>query len=132
MSYYDKSVPFEDLKGQVFSDIQRSEDELIFVTEDGEQYKMLHLQDCCEAVYIEGICGDLDDLIGSEILRAEEVIHADKHPDEVKAHLDARDFSWGSFTWTFYKLSTIKGDVTIRWLGESNGYYSESVELTKE
>jgi hypothetical protein len=46
---------------------------------------------------------------------------------------EANDVS-ESGTWTFYKLSTLWANVTIRWLGQSNGYYSEEVyfEQTKE
>jgi hypothetical protein len=111
-----------ELVGKVLTEIEVNEgrDEIYFQTADGETYHMWHMQDCCESVSIEDIIGDINDLIGSPITMAEEVTEA------------GEDTEWGdSSTWTFYKFATNKGYVTIRWLGESNGYYSESVDFGK-
>ena len=76
------------------------------------------------------VVGDLKDLIGNPILLAEKVVSSDTPEDLDLAWLTLNEPS-DSYTWTFYKLSTIIGSVTIRWLGESNGYYSESVNFDK-
>ncbi len=85
-------------------------DALYFEQEDGVHFVLTHIQDCCEDVEIESIDGDLDDLIGEPLLMAEEIIKVDGD------------------TWTFYRFATVKGYVTIRFYGSSNGYYSERVD----
>jgi hypothetical protein len=96
-------------------------DEMLFVDTEGKWIKFYHSSDCCESVDINDIVGDLSDLIGSPMLIAEEVSDA---PDPGKPSEGA-----DSYTWTFYRFATVKGTVTVRWLGESNGYYSESVAI---
>jgi len=96
--------------------------EMLFETATGERFMFAHQQDCCESVDINDIVGDLQDLCGEPLLVAEEVKGATE-PDE--EHYE-------SYTYTFYKFATRKGYVDVRWLGESNGYYSESVELFVE
>ena len=64
--------------------------------------------------------------MGSPITMAEEVTSENETPAGVKPPEHAE-----SYTWTFYKLATVKGYVTIRWFGESNGFYSESVAFIK-
>lgn len=119
-----------ELVGKTLISIEKKEDELIFICDNCEKYKMYHSQDCCEHVSIEDICGDLDDLINSPILKAEEVSNYEPISEEdIKRTKEAND--WGSCTWTFYKFATMKGYVDIRWYGESNGYYSESVNFQK-
>ena len=114
----------EELIGKTFTKIDNNGDEeIIFHTSDNVTYRMSHCQDCCESVMVEDICGNLDDLLNTPIMQAFEKTNSEENPPDVKMEFQ------GSFTWTFYTLSTIKGTVTIRWYGESNGYYSESVDV---
>lgn len=116
-------VSIEDLKGKIFDKVYEAEGTLVFEQENGESYEFYHEQDCCEHVRIEDICGNLEDLQGSPILLAEEIWNEeqDRPPSE----------NCESYTWTFYKFATMKGYVDVRWLGESNGYYSERVDFRK-
>lgn len=104
---------------------KRESEQIVFALADGRKLVMGHNQSCCETVQVEDICGDVADLIGQPIALAEEVSNAD-WPSDIK------DRALDSYTWTFYKLATNNGSVTIRWLGQSNGAYSESVDLSWE
>lgn len=112
----------EHFKNKIFTEVQDLGNELIFQMEDGTTFSMHHQQDCCESVWLEEIIGDLEDLENSAILEAEQVSSYDSEPLKE---------NHGSYTWTFYKLGTAKGHVTLRWYGTSNGYYSESVNIYK-
>lgn len=124
MSWYD-GVTVDVLKGKTLTEvIQNGKDEIVFRTTEGEEYAMYHQQDCCESVYIEDISGNLEDLVGSPLLMAEESSNRDDPPPQGEGKPE-------SYTWTFYRFATIKGSVTMRWYGESSGYYSESVDFQK-
>lgn len=118
---YNDNQNFSDLVGQTIIKIELNDDssEIRFYTNDSE-YLMYHEQNCCENVSIDDIIGDLDDLIKSPILKASE-----------DTNRDDPEHKFESVTWTFYNISTIKGHVTIRWCGTSNGYYSEAVSFIK-
>lgn len=102
-------------------------DQIAFYVSDGHGFLMYHEEDCCERVAVDDVVGDLDDLVGSAVVRAEKPSSLDGF-NEKRA---AREDDESSFTWTFYILGTAKGTVTIRWYGSSNGYYSESVTIRR-
>lgn len=132
------TVPISELIGKTLTDIQKSDDVIMFICDDGDVYQMRHDQACCESVSIDDICGDLNDLIGYTIIKAEELVSNEPTLKQV-AEKEKEKFEQGedywesdeSFTWTFYKFATAKGYVDIKWFGTSNGYYSESVSLIK-
>jgi len=145
------AVDFSILVGKTLVSVENRGDDILFTTDNGEVYRQVYYDDCCASCSVEEIHGDLEDLVGSPILMAEEVSN-DKPNENIIAERKAvyekakaewtpkhegDKFYWygaspennwedDSETWTFYKAATIKGSVTIRWHGSSNGYYSES------
>lgn len=113
-------VEIEEMVGQVFYSVKEVYDvvdgDILEFKSHNKIYRFYHEIECCESVAIEDICGDLKDLEGVPLLLAEEISNQE-------------DISTGSQTWTFYNFSTVKGSVTVRWYGTSNGYYSEHVQL---
>lgn len=109
---------FKMIKGQVIDSVQGLEKQsemLVINFKSGDSIKMYHDQDCCEDVWLEDFESPKN-LIGATIV--------DLVIDE-----NQEDSEWGSRTWTFYKLMTTKGELFLRWCGESNGYYSEDVDI---
>ena len=120
MGYYDKHVNVSDMLGKTFSRVV-SDGDTVTLENDEVRYVLYHSTDCCESVVVEDIIGDLEDLVGWPMLIAREDHNA-----------DGPELNEESYTWTFYNFATFKGYVTIRFLGTSNGYYSEEVDCRKE
>lgn len=108
----------EELAGKTLTKVDASDENIWFYTTENKAVRLWHQQECCESVSVEETVGDLSDLVGSPILRAE-------------VRTEDGESSYGDLRYTFYELATIKGCVTIRWYGRSNGYYSTRVELTE-
>jgi len=111
----------EDMIGRVFVQVTGTVggEAIKFIEDDGTKWIFYHEQDCCEHVEVVDITGDLQDLVGNPLLAAREDVGERIEVDE--------DIEYNR--WTFYNFATIKGYVQIRWLGSSNGYYSETVDL---
>ena len=121
-----QAVPFEILKGQYISKViglHPGSDEVRIVLEDEREFRMRHDQSCCERVEVVDVAGSAANEIHGLVALAEEVSSNEPQPGQEPPT------EFESYTWTFYKLVTNKGEATIRWLGTSNGYYSESVDF---
>ena len=120
MGWYSNHVNVSEMLDQTFTSVRADEDTVTFQN-DKVRYVLYHSQDCCESVVVEDIIGDLEDLENLPLLIAREDHNA-----------DGEELNEDSYTWTFYNFATYKGYVTIRFLGTSNGYYSEEVRCMKE
>jgi len=108
-----------DIIGQEFTavtSLEKGSQEIIFEGAPDPCFLMTHMQECCEVVLVEEIAGDPEWLLNSPITRAA----ADCYEDQ-------------GGTSTFYRFSTAKGTVTVRWYGSSgSGVYGEAVSLYRK
>ena len=95
---------------------QVTTNDLLEIKTETHVFRFRHYQDCCEAVTVEedGV-RELKALEGSVVCEA--------YIGESGCEHD------GESTWFFYHVRTDKGDACLRFVGESNGYYSHEVEL---
>ncbi len=107
----------KDMVGKKITGIYYDEEYFQIRTDDCV-YAFYHEQDCCESVWLTQVDGISDKIIGSRIVIAEVVT-------------DEKDTEYGHITWSFYKIGTNKGMIDFRWQGESDGGYSETVNLVK-
>ena len=113
----------DDLVGKVIKGLAYSDEYFQILTDDCV-YAFYHEYSCCESVWLTQVDGISDKIIGSRIVIAEVVTKTGE--DGV---IDTDEYD--SVTWSFYKIGTNKGMIDFRWQGESNGYYSETVDLVK-
>ena len=112
---YRSAPKFEHLQGMTITAVVYKEtDESLLIHLNTHVLEMIHHQDCCETVYLADVVGSFEDLIGYPLLEVSESIVD-----------NAEDMS---STASYYNFKTVKASVQLRWVGESNGYYSETVD----
>lgn len=97
--------------------LKKQEEFVTLKLDDKSELEFYHEQSCCENVWLEDFEFSGKSIVGSKIL---DVVLVSENQD---------DTEWGTMTWTFYKIQTDKGELFMRWCGESNGYYSEDVDI---
>jgi hypothetical protein len=104
------------------------DDKIVITTECGRKFVFTHYQDCCESVHIYDSKGDLHTLVGKKLESVEMSTLENEDPEDLV--MSDEDKNWrDSFTWTNIIFRTDEDTIISRWIGESNGYYSESVDF---
>jgi len=120
--YEKKIVDFDALVGEVLEaiDVDKEKDQILFTTRSGRQFLIHHEQDCCETVEIVGQDGCFLKLVGKPIVEAREIA------------IDTSDDDNSDSQTTTTLVFRVDGETVIsRWVGDSNGYYSESVDISE-
>lgn len=113
---YASTSKFEQIQGMAITAVVYKEsDESLLIHLNTHVLEMIHHQDCCETVYLADVVGSFEDLVGYPLLEVSETIVNTGNSDI-------------SSTASYYNFKTVKASVQLRWVGESSGYYSETVD----
>ena len=112
---YASTSKFEQIQGMTITAVVYKEtNESLLIHLNNHVLEMIHHQECCETVYLADVVGSFEDLIGYPLLEVSETIVNNEIGE--------------SSTASYYNFRTVKASVQLRWVGESNGYYSETVD----
>lgn len=119
-----KDANWFELRGQTIRAITQLDDDQLIVRTDAAEFVVQHEQECCESVAITHKIGDPTALVGHTVTLAEE-----DNPDSPPPGWDPNHSYNASHTWSVFILEAGGHRVEFWWLGESNGYYSETVNV---
>lgn len=122
-----KKVEFLSLIGEVVIDVDFYPEQFIkFTTNKEDVFVLRHVQKGSEYFYLDSISGDLDKLLGT-ITGIEETFTKNNYNlEQSKSEL------WFLETCLFYKFSTEKGSVIIKFYGLSSTMDFQKAELFLE
>lgn len=113
---YASTSNFEQIQGMTITAVVYKEtSESLHIHLNTHVLEMIHHQECCETVYLADVVGSFEDLIGYPLLEVSENL----------VDIGSEDIS---STASYYNFRTVKASVQLRWVGESSGYYSETVD----
>lgn len=126
MNTYWQDAKMNDLLGETPIEVKRDEyddnESVYFKMESGREFMLVHRQSCCESVHIESIDADTNLLLDFPIVTAYESYQSMDESNHA-------DRFYESGTWSFYHIGNRLNTLVIRFVGFSNGYYSETAQL---
>jgi len=112
------------LVGEILThiDVDADNEEILLTTQSGRRFRVYHNQNCCENVNIVDTEGEWHTLLNKKLV---EVKHTE-YDDGVPPYDGCE-----SYTKTAILFRVDDATVISRWVGTSNGYYSETVDLAE-
>ena len=106
-----------------FEGLEKQSEEVKVHLEGGVTLLVEVTQDCCNQGWLEDIMDYDDNMIGSTLLDIE-AVWAEKGHDAPTSYCQE------SHTWSYLRFKFSTGILGMRWCGTSNGYYSETADVT--